>query len=183
MSVQFMGLSQINGPLVALDHVKNASYDEMAELILEDGGTRLGRVVQIEGERIIIQVFEGTNGLALNNTRTKLKGKPMEIPLSSEILGRIFNGAGSPIAVSYTHLDVYKRQILDEFLPESVFHLPYSERCTDRYSAMSTCLTPCIRASLVSLPSRLTFLTPVLPISCFWERLELAFYRLSLIHI
>ncbi len=95
--VQFVGLKEINGPLVVLDNVQGASYDEMAELLLEDGSKRLGRIVEIQGERIIIQVFEGTNGLSLNNTRTSLKGKPMELPCSKEILGRIFNGAGSPI--------------------------------------------------------------------------------------
>lgn len=94
---QFIGLKEINGPLVVLDGVSDASYDEMAELVLENGTKRLGRIVQIAGERIVIQVFEGTSGLSLKNTRTKLRGKPMELPLSSEILGRIFNGAGTPI--------------------------------------------------------------------------------------
>lgn len=97
MSIQLMGLKEINGPLVVLDHVKGASYDEMAELILEDGSRRMGRVVQIAGERVILQVFEGTNGLSLKNTRTRLQGHSMELPLSPEILGRIFNGAGTPI--------------------------------------------------------------------------------------
>ncbi len=97
MSVQFIGLKEINGPLVVLDHVPNASFDEIVELLLEDGTTRLGRVVQIEGERVVIQVFEGTNGLSLKNTRTRFLGKPMELPLSTELLGRIFSGAGKPI--------------------------------------------------------------------------------------
>lgn len=97
MSVQFIGLKEINGPLVVLDHVPNASFDEIVELLMEDGTTRLGRVVQIEGERVVIQVFEGTNGLSLKNTRTRFLGKPMELPLSTELLGRIFSGAGKPI--------------------------------------------------------------------------------------
>lgn len=97
MSVQVMGLKEINGPLVVLDNVKGASYDEMAELTLENGTKRLGRIVQISGERIVLQVFEGTSGLSLKNVRTQLMGKPMELPVSPEILGRIFNGAGTPI--------------------------------------------------------------------------------------
>ena len=97
MSLQYIGLQEINGPLVALDHVKNASYDEMVEIQLTSGETRKGRVVQIEGEKVILQVFEGTNSLSLANTKTKLLGRPMELPVSKEILGRIFNGAGSPI--------------------------------------------------------------------------------------
>ena len=97
MSIQITGLSSINGPLVALDHVQGASYDEMVELYLEDGSVRTGRIVQIEGERAVIQVFEGTNGLSLTNTRTRLTGHPMELPLSTEMLGRVLNGVGKPI--------------------------------------------------------------------------------------
>jgi len=97
MSLQYVGLSEINGPLVVLDHVKDASYDEMVELACQDGSTRLGRIVQIEGERVVVQVFEGTNTLSLKNTKTRLLGHPMELPVSKEILGRVFSGAGKPI--------------------------------------------------------------------------------------
>lgn len=97
MSLQYVGLNEINGPLVVLDHVKNPSYDEMVELELRDGSRRLGRIVQIEGERVVVQVFEGTNTLSLENTKTRLLGHPMELPLSKEILGRVFTGAGKPI--------------------------------------------------------------------------------------
>lgn len=97
MSLQYVGLNEINGPLVVLDHVKGASYDEMVDIQLNDGTTRAGRIVQIEGEKVVVQVFEGTNGLSLENTKTRLLGKPMELPVSKEILGRIFSGAGRPI--------------------------------------------------------------------------------------
>ena len=97
MGLQYIGLSEINGPLVAIDHVVDASYDEMVEIKVADGTTRMGRIVQLEGQRAIVQVFEGTNKPSLTNTRTKLLGRPMEMPLSEEILGRTFNGAGVPI--------------------------------------------------------------------------------------
>ena len=97
MALQYVGLSEINGPLVVLDHVKDASYDEMVELQLKDGSTRSGRIVEIEGERVVVQVFEGTNALSLANTKTRLLGHPMELPLSMEMLGRVFSGAGRPI--------------------------------------------------------------------------------------
>src|SRR5699024_5865034 len=97
MSLQYVGLNEINGSLVVLDHVKDASYDEMVELQLKDGSTRLGRIVQIEGERVVVQVFEGTNSLSLANTKTRLLGHPMELPVSKEILGRVFSGARKPI--------------------------------------------------------------------------------------
>lgn len=97
MSLQYIGLKEINGPLIVLDHVQNASFEEMVELTLNDGSKRLGRIIEIQGEKAIIQVFEGTNTLSLKNTKTLLKGRPMELPLSEEILGRVFNGAGTPI--------------------------------------------------------------------------------------
>ncbi len=97
MALQYIGLDEINGPLVFLDHVKNAGYEEMVEIKCKDGSVRSGRIVQIDGERIAIQVFEGTSGLSLTNTTTKLSGKPMELALSKEMLGRTFNGSGKVI--------------------------------------------------------------------------------------
>ncbi len=97
MGIQYIGLQEINGPLVVLDDVENVHYEEMVELRLSDQDRRLGRVVQLAGKRAVIQVFEGTNGISLTNTTTKLSGHPMEMPLSKELLGRVFNGAGRPI--------------------------------------------------------------------------------------
>lgn len=97
MSIQYVGLSEINGPLVVIDNVKNVSYDEIAQIKLDDGTIRLGRVVEVSEDRAVLQVFEGTKGISLKNTQTKFAGKPMEMPLSTEILGRVFNGAGKPI--------------------------------------------------------------------------------------
>lgn len=97
MSLQYVGLNEINGPLVILDHVKNASYDEMVEIQVNDGTTRMGRIVQIDGERVVVQVFEGTNNLSLENTKTRLLGRPMELAVSKEILGRVFSGGGKPL--------------------------------------------------------------------------------------
>lgn len=97
MSVQYIGFDNINGPLVALSGVKGASYDEIAKIRLNDGTERIGRVVLLEGDRAVLQVFEGTSGISLQNTKTVFSGKPLEIPLATEMLGRIFNGAGKPI--------------------------------------------------------------------------------------
>ncbi|MDE6103247.1 MAG: V-type ATP synthase subunit B [Oscillospiraceae bacterium] len=97
MSIQYLGLSEINGPLVALDHVKGVGYDEIANIRLSDGTERVGRIVEISGEKAILQVFEGTKGLSLTNTKTRFTGKPMELALSEEMLGRVFSGSGKPI--------------------------------------------------------------------------------------
>ena len=97
MSIQYAGLSSINGPLVCLEGVKDVGFDEIATLYLDDGTQRTGRVVQMDGDRVILQVFEGTGGLSLENTKTVFGGKPLEIPLAAEMLGRVFNGVGKPI--------------------------------------------------------------------------------------
>lgn len=97
MSVQYIGLSAINGPLIFLEGVSDVGYEEVVEIKLDNGVTRHGRVIEISGDKVAIQVFEGTEGMSLNQARTKFLGKPLEIGLSKEILGRIFNGAGTPI--------------------------------------------------------------------------------------
>ncbi|MBR4112391.1 MAG: V-type ATP synthase subunit B [Ruminiclostridium sp.] len=97
MKIQYSGLTDINGPLVCLEGVSGVAYDEIASLQLADGSKRLGRVVQMDGDKVILQVFEGTSGLSLENTRTEFHGRPLEIPLSSEMLGRVFNGVGKPV--------------------------------------------------------------------------------------
>lgn len=95
-NLQYIGLHSINGSLVVLDEVEGIQYDELARIVLDDGTERTGRVAMLEGDRAVLQVFEGTNGLSLHNTRTRFSGKPMELPLSNELLGRVFNGAGRP---------------------------------------------------------------------------------------
>lgn len=97
MIIEYIGVKEINGSLIVLDGVKDASYEETVTIRLDDGSERSGRIVQIDGERAVVQVFEGTNGISLNNTRTRLLGRPVEMPLSPELLGRIFDGAGRPI--------------------------------------------------------------------------------------
>ena len=96
MKTEYMGFSEISGPLAILEGVTGVSYEEMAQITLDNGQKRYGRVILIDGERVVVQVFEGTKGLSLNNVNTSFTGKPMEIPLSTELLGRVFDGAGRP---------------------------------------------------------------------------------------
>lgn len=97
MIIKHLNIDEINGSLVVLDHVKDASAEEMVELRLNDGTVRTGRIVKIDGERITVQVFEGTRGISMSNVTTTLMGKTMEVPLSPEILGRTLDGLGRPI--------------------------------------------------------------------------------------
>ncbi|MBQ6626114.1 MAG: V-type ATP synthase subunit B [Ruminococcus sp.] len=111
MIINYVGVKEINGSLVVIDGVKGVSFEEIVELQLDNGTKRQGRVVQIDGERIVVQVFEGARALSLNNTKTTLTGKPMEMPLAPEIMGRVLNGAGKPIDGMGDIFPVTKRNI------------------------------------------------------------------------
>ena len=97
MAIEYLGLSEVNGPLVVLEGVKNASYEEIVEFTVDGNEKKLGRIVAVYEDKAVIQVFEGTLSMSLTNTHTRLTGHPMEIGLSEEILGRTFDGIGKPI--------------------------------------------------------------------------------------
>lgn len=97
MIIDYIGVSEINGSLIVIDGVKDVFFEEIVDIRLDTGAVRQGRVVQIQGDRIVVQVFEGTRQISLTNTRTRLTGRPMEMPLSPEIVGRVLDGAGRPI--------------------------------------------------------------------------------------
>ena len=97
MKLQYIGLKEITGPLVFIDNVQNIGFEEVVEIKLNNGEIRHGRVVEIHGDLAAVLVFEGTNGLSLTNSTTNFLGHPMELGLSEEILGRMFNGIGNPI--------------------------------------------------------------------------------------
>lgn len=97
MSIEYLGLSEINGPLIVLEGVQDAAYEEIVELKVDGREEKLGRIVEVYEDKAVIQVFENTGNMSLKNTHTKLTGHPMEITLSRDILGRVFNGIGQPI--------------------------------------------------------------------------------------
>ena len=97
MRMEYTGLDNVSGSLVALKNVSGVSYDELAEITLEDGSRRSGRVILLDGDRAVLQVFQGTRGISLDNARTHFTGRPMDMALSKEMLGRIFDGAGRPM--------------------------------------------------------------------------------------
>ena len=93
MAIEYLGLSNINGPLIVLEGVENAFYEEIVEFVVEGNQKKIGRIVEIYEDKAVIQVFEGTE----NMSHTKLTGHPMEVALSPDMLGRTFNGIGEPI--------------------------------------------------------------------------------------
>jgi len=92
MHTIYQGLKEINGNIIILEGIDNPVYDEIIEI-----NNRTGRVIQILEDKVIALVFEGTADFSLSNTRTRFLGRPMEISLSEEILGRVFDGMGQPL--------------------------------------------------------------------------------------
>lgn len=97
MAIEYLGLSSINGPLIVLEGVQDAFFDEIVEFVVNRNERKLGRIIEIYEDKAVIQVFERTENMSLLNTHTKLTGHPMEIALSPDMLGRTFNGIGQPI--------------------------------------------------------------------------------------
>ena len=97
MPVEYIGLHNIQGPLAVIEGISGASNEEMVSVMLDSGEKRIGKIIELEGDKAVIQVFEGTSGLSLTNTKTRLAGKPMMMPLSKEMLGRALDGIGRPI--------------------------------------------------------------------------------------
>ncbi len=94
--VQYSKIAEIKGPLVVVDDVENAAFDELVEVLTSTGEKRLGKVLEVGNGKAVVQVFEGTTGLSISGTSAKFVGKVMEMPLSEEILGRVFDGMGRP---------------------------------------------------------------------------------------
>ena len=97
MPIEYIGLNNIQGPLAVIEGVDNTFYEEMVSMTLDDGTKRMGRVVEISGDKAVVQMFEGTDGLSLENTSTRFTGEPMRLKLSREMLGRTLDGVGRPI--------------------------------------------------------------------------------------
>jgi V/A-type H+-transporting ATPase subunit B len=95
--LEYRGVSRISGPIIIVENVRDVGYDELVEVITPAGETRLGKVLQVTKKIAVVQVFEGTTGLSLAETRTRFLGKTLEIPVSTEMLGRVMNSFGEPL--------------------------------------------------------------------------------------
>jgi V/A-type H+-transporting ATPase subunit B len=97
MPLEYTTISEIAGPLVVVEQVREVHYDELVEVETRDGQIRRGRVLEASTGRALVQIFEGTSGLDVTGSKVRFLGKVLEIPVSPDILGRIFDGAGNPI--------------------------------------------------------------------------------------
>lgn len=97
IGMEYRTVSGVAGPLVILDKVKGPKYQEIVNIRLGDGSIRRGQVLEVDGERAVVQVFEGTSGIDNKFTTVQFTGEVLKTPVSMDMLGRIFNGSGKPI--------------------------------------------------------------------------------------
>ncbi|ODQ72157.1 hypothetical protein LIPSTDRAFT_4502 [Lipomyces starkeyi NRRL Y-11557] len=97
LSYRYNTVTGVNGPLVILDNVKFPRYNEIVNLTLPDGTVRAGQVLEVRGSRAVVQVFEGTSGIDVKKTRVEFTGESLRIPVSEDVMGRIFDGSGHAI--------------------------------------------------------------------------------------
>jgi V/A-type H+-transporting ATPase subunit B len=91
------GAARIEGPLVIAEGVGDVGYDELVEIVTPGGDVRQGRVLEVGTDVAVIEVFAGTTGLSIQDTGVRFTGRPMRMPLSTEMLGRVFDGLGNPV--------------------------------------------------------------------------------------
>jgi len=97
MRKEYSTIQEIAGPLVLLGEVDDASYQELVEVELPSGEKRAGQVLEINNKNVLVQLFGGTSGVDINKTKVRFLGRGLELGVSPDILGRIFNGLGQPI--------------------------------------------------------------------------------------
>eukprot|EP00117_Sycon_ciliatum_P045571 scpid108589/ scgid32743/ V-type proton ATPase subunit B, brain isoform; Endomembrane proton pump 58 kDa subunit; Vacuolar proton pump subunit B 2 len=96
-STTYKTVAGVNGPLVILEKVKFAKFAEIVNLTLPNGTKRQGQVLEVSGDKAVVQVFEGTSGIDAKHTACEFTGDIMRMPVSEDMLGRVFNGSGKPI--------------------------------------------------------------------------------------
>ena len=97
IGLEYKGIASISGPIIVVENVREVSYDELVAVKTPTGETRLGKVIEVTQKAVAVQVFEGTTGLSPSETRTRFLGRSLEVPVSTEMLGRIMNSFGEPI--------------------------------------------------------------------------------------
>ncbi|MDY7040585.1 MAG: V-type ATP synthase subunit B [Chloroflexota bacterium] len=94
---EVIGVARVEGPIVVVEGAGSVGYDEVVEIIDSQGRVRRGRVLEVGEDVAVVEVFAGTTGLSIDDTRVRFLGQPLRIPVTEEMLGRVFDGLGAPI--------------------------------------------------------------------------------------
>ena len=111
MAKEYRTIQEVAGPLMLVKGVENVKYDELGEIELASGEVRRCKVLEIDGENALVQLFENSTGINLSNSKVRFLGRSMELGVSADMLGRVFDGLGNPIDDGPEILPVERRDI------------------------------------------------------------------------
>ena len=94
---EYRTIHEISGPLMVVEQVSGVTFDELAEIELTDGSVRRCKVLEVNGDKAVVQLFESSAGINLKDSKIRFLGHPLELAVSGDTLGRVFNGMGQPI--------------------------------------------------------------------------------------
>ncbi len=97
MLKEYRSVREVVGPLMMVEGVEGVKYEELVDIKMQTGETRRGRVLEINGDKAMVQIFEGSSGINLPNTTVRFLGHPLELGVSQDMIGRVFDGLGNPI--------------------------------------------------------------------------------------
>ena len=108
---EYKTINEVNGPLMVVRNVEGVTYDELGEIELPNGDVRRCKVLEVNGDNAIVQLFEASAGINLKDSKIRFLGHPLELAVSEDMLGRVFNGMGQPIDGGPDILAVENRDI------------------------------------------------------------------------
>ncbi|MFH1575588.1 MAG: V-type ATP synthase subunit B [Candidatus Nealsonbacteria bacterium] len=132
MNKEYKTLKELAGPILIVEKIENIKYEELVDVYLDDGSVRRGRVLEISEKYAVLQMFEDTRGINLKSSKAKFLGKTMEIGVSLDMLGRVFNGSGNPkdgkpkiipekkMDINGSPINPYARDYPDDFIQTGI---------------------------------------------------------------
>ena len=96
MQKEYRTIKEVVGPLMLVEGVSGVKYNELVEIEQADGEKRQGKVLEIEGDKALVQLFESSNGLRIDNAKARFLGRSIELSVAPDMLGRVFDGMGNP---------------------------------------------------------------------------------------
>jgi len=132
MVKEYTSVLEVVGPLLLVEEVEGAKYDELVEIELKNGDIRRGRVLEVDRDKALIQLFEGSSGVNVYGSKVRFLGKGIELSVSRDILGRIFSGLGVPIDggpenipekkvdINGAPINPFRRNYPDEFIQTGI---------------------------------------------------------------
>ena len=97
MIKEYRSIQEVAGPLMVVSGVEGVTYDELGEIELANGEMRRCKVLEIDGDRALVQLFEASTGINISDSKVRFLGKSLDFAVSPDILGRVFSGMGKPI--------------------------------------------------------------------------------------